>query len=822
VPDPTDASRDNRADRALVLLAVAIALYLFWRSLSWPLIHDAALMHYIAWLIAHGAVPYRDTFDMNLPGAYLIHLVVLVIGGPGDQAWRVFERGWLAATALCAYRYCRPLAGRRGATLAALLFAIHHLGDGASVAGQRDFFLCLFLLAGAYAVARSTERGGATSPLLLAGLVAGFAVIVKPLAALFLVALASAAALGRCRTGRSPLAGAAAVAGAGLVAPLPIFGWLAWIGGLRDFFLILTRWTLPFYSQVGIRSSWHVLVSLYWVLLAGTAALGAVSRVPAPFAMRRALALVGVVYGMLHFGTQAKGYDYHLYPLTLFLCVLVGVALAPVGRDAAADQVGLRRYARTAATALAALIIVVLAGRGYERLNQPWEAQRIERVDAVVRDLRRVLRPGETIQVLGPPGGHVLLRLGLQQPTRFFTDFQFYVWTEDPRIQALRAEFMAGLDAHPPAAIVAFPGRGGEGPYGRLAQFPALDELLARRYAIAVEGNGYRIYTRLEPARPSERSRGPSRDAGSELGDDEEPAKGEQRLAVGARGIGGPHALAVCRFERGALPGRERLEEGREPRALHPFDDRIVSVEHLQVHRLPDVDRARVRHEQIAVELAGLGGLGPDQPLEPIAPPGLPRRLVDRRVRGLGEVAGHLDGEDAAAGDHRRQPREQSIVPVEPLERGVGKEQADGCPGLPRPEVGELPVDVGGGPAGAPEHRLRRVDARDGGGGPALAQRARDVAGPAAEIGDVLDPLERDALDQVERGPQPMVAVGEVPGGIPGHPRTSSRTTPRRSISNSSPWIGGRLGNQRTPWMAAAPAGPRMSSTRKPWIDAAV
>ena len=53
-------------------------------------------MHYIVWLISQGAVPYRDTFDMNMPGVYLIHLAVLAVGGAGDLAWLVFERGWLA------------------------------------------------------------------------------------------------------------------------------------------------------------------------------------------------------------------------------------------------------------------------------------------------------------------------------------------------------------------------------------------------------------------------------------------------------------------------------------------------------------------------------------------------------------------------------------------------------------------------------------------------------------------------------------------------------------------------------------------------------
>jgi dolichyl-phosphate-mannose-protein mannosyltransferase len=496
VPDPTDRSWKDLAAPALVAGSAGLLLYFFSRSLRWPLIHDAALMHYIAWLIAQGAVPYRDTFDMNMPGAYLIHLTVLAIGGPGDVTWRVFERGWLAATSVLAYFYCRPLCDRWSAAVAGLLFAIHHLGGGPSLAGQRDFLLCLFLLAGAYGVARSSERGGRLPPLLVAGLILGFATMVKPLAGLFLVASAGAAALGRYRAGRSGLTGAAAVAGAGLVVPALMLGWLAWIGGLRDLILILAGWTLPFYSQVGSRSSWHVLVSLNWALLGGLALLGALRSVPEPYHMRRALAVVGVAYGLLHFGFQGKGYDYHLYPLALFLCLLCALALAPETHDAGSERRRLDRHSRALAIGLVAVTIVVLGARGVERLNQPWEAQRAERVDAVVADLRKLLAPGETVQVLGPPGGHVLLRLGLRQPTRFFTDFQFYVWTTDPRIQALRAEFVAGLEARPPAAIVAFPGRDANGPYGRLSDFPALNQFLERRYAIAVEGNGYRIYAR--------------------------------------------------------------------------------------------------------------------------------------------------------------------------------------------------------------------------------------------------------------------------------------------------------------------------------------
>ena len=49
-------------------------------------------------MIGQGGVPYRDVFDMNLPGVYLIHAAVIGLLGRGDLAWRLFDLGWLAAT----------------------------------------------------------------------------------------------------------------------------------------------------------------------------------------------------------------------------------------------------------------------------------------------------------------------------------------------------------------------------------------------------------------------------------------------------------------------------------------------------------------------------------------------------------------------------------------------------------------------------------------------------------------------------------------------------------------------------------------------------
>ena len=59
-------------------------------------------MHYIAWRISEGAVPYRDLFDMNFPGVYLLHLAALKLFGAGDVGWRAFDLVWLAGTSLAA------------------------------------------------------------------------------------------------------------------------------------------------------------------------------------------------------------------------------------------------------------------------------------------------------------------------------------------------------------------------------------------------------------------------------------------------------------------------------------------------------------------------------------------------------------------------------------------------------------------------------------------------------------------------------------------------------------------------------------------------
>jgi hypothetical protein len=486
---------------------VALLGVLVWRSLGWPLIHDAPLMHYVAWLIAQGAVPYRDVFDMNLPGVYVIHLAVLEVGGPGDLAWRLFDLGWLAATCALLAAFCRPVSGAWAAAGGAALFALYHLSGGAWRVGQRDFLLCLFLLAGVFGMALAIERHGALAPLLAGGLALGAAMTVKPHAGLLWIGCILAV-VGTARRQRFPVArSVCAVAGAALVIPVLLFGWLAWRGGLGPFVDILTGYVLPLYSRVGRTPPWAALRWYeygwqLWLLFAGLAAVALLSAAREGFAARKRLAVMGAGYGGLHFWLQGKGWEYQLYPLALFLCALAPLAAvrAQAASRALPWAVELRRGV---ALVLWVGLVVVLGVKGAHALDAPWIAEKAHRVAAVTSDLRRLLPPrgdgpAPTVQVMDVTEGgiHALFELGLREPTRFLYDFHFFHDEGDARIQALRAEFARALEAGRPAAIVVFRDTWNRPGYGRLSDFPEVQRLLAESYRLAVEGDGYRIYAK--------------------------------------------------------------------------------------------------------------------------------------------------------------------------------------------------------------------------------------------------------------------------------------------------------------------------------------
>jgi len=486
-----------RAAAGLVLGGLSgLILFLAWRSLGWPLIHDAPLMHYVAWRIGEGAVPYRDLFDMNFPGAYLLHAGVLALLGSGDLGFRVFDLAWLGGTCALLGAYARPF-GMGSAAAAALLFAAYHLAGGAWRAGQRDFLLVLFLLGGAHLVARYWEDGASLRPLALAGLALGAGMTLKPHAGLWWLVLAATAAEGARRSARPWWRAGAMVIGFGLLGPAAVAFWLWTAGGLAPFLDMLTRYALPLYSGLGRAPLWQALGGHPYgrdiLILLGMLAALSLWRAWAgrELDIRRGLLLMGLGYGAVHYGIQGKGWEYHLYPLMGF-----AVPLATSWVDH--FQVQERHRASAAILGGLVLLTVVLGLKGVEAAEPQWIAEKERRVQSLVRDLAGRVERGRTVQVLDTTEGgvHALFLLRLSQPSRFLYDFHFFHDVEHPYVQTLRQEFLSALGRRPPEFLVVFERGWPRGGFERLAAFPALSAWIEEGYVLERERDGYRIYAR--------------------------------------------------------------------------------------------------------------------------------------------------------------------------------------------------------------------------------------------------------------------------------------------------------------------------------------
>jgi len=467
-----------------IAATAVLALWLTVRSLAWPLFHDSVLIHYIAVRILEGAAPYRDMFDMNFPGVYLVHMLGLKLFGPSDAGFRALDLLLLAGT-LAGLGVALASFGRWAAGFGVTLFWLYHLAAGPWGAGERDFIQCL-PLAWMTAAAFAYVKSGRVVTLGLAGLSLGAAVWIKPFPLLLAPALVMLAGQ---QPPRDRMRAVTALTVGFVVPAAAVLTWLATTGGLAAFLDIVGGYH-PLHAALKRRPLKELVfvprrILSIWAL-SGVLGLWRVGQLD-----RRMLVLGGgFVLGWLNIILQGKGFDYHAYPLALF-----AIATGAAGAGAV-----LEKGRRLLGAMLLVILLVAVARLTMTALrdpNAPSIAKDIGRTQAIAATLAPVVATGGSVQVLESNDGgiHALYLLRARQPTRFIYDFHFYHDVDHPYIQRLRAEFLEGLRTRPPDALVLVEPewlfrRG----YGRLVAFPALATLLESSYRLAHEGEGYRVY----------------------------------------------------------------------------------------------------------------------------------------------------------------------------------------------------------------------------------------------------------------------------------------------------------------------------------------
>lgn len=432
------ASRHCRLTTALStsrLIAIAnvplaaVAAWLLWRSLSWPLTGDAAIFHFMAGQFLMGLVPYRDLADINMPLTYAVHAAVVWIGGLSDAAWRAFDLLAAAVMSALIVTLVRP-AGRAAAVTALLAMLAMHLLLGPLAAGQRDYLIAILALAVAWfsvAASEAPQRRGIY--LLAAGAGAMIAACLKPSA--LILCLLPVFTIGRPRA-RDIAWTAAGALGAGLA----VFGTLAALGGLGAFITMLHT-LLPRYASLDRPTIWQMLQACAGLAplagLAVAAGLGIAGAKPAR--MRAAMGVAA--FGLIHLLVQRKAFFYHIYPL--------GAGLACWG------AFSLATLPRWRALACLALIVATVGWQAVAAVRRiEWYAE-LSASAAMQAALESQLPRGARVQVIDSDRGALLAmaRAGMRQATPHMQSFSL-VLTDD----AERARFLAALAADPPAAIL--------------------------------------------------------------------------------------------------------------------------------------------------------------------------------------------------------------------------------------------------------------------------------------------------------------------------------------------------------------------------------
>ena len=492
---------------ALILLAVAV------ESLRWRYLHDAPLMIYAGFLIDQGAVPYRDFFDMNMPGTYFVMWTMGRLFGWTDLASRIFDLSLLAILSLATFGWMRPF-GRWSAAFAAIAFPLQYLAMGDQVSLQREFIALVPL---ALALALACRGAGRLRPVVRGFLVGAFcaaALLIKP--QLILLALPVIVFLIQDARGEASLPRMAAAVLAGLSLPCgATLLYLIVTGSLAPFLdIVMNYW--PLYGSMtgdhqpirGMDRTVYILRS--WISdlqtpLLPAALLGTVVRSVDP-AMRRRAGLVGalLVAAALYPALSGQFWEYHWIPFRYVALCAASLIVCPAATSAVLPAAFERKVLVSLLVPVVPVIVLLNlslheAGRLYRRVTQQ-EVQAPPKggvPDEVCRFLRSHLQAGDTVQPLDWTGGavHGMLLARTPLATRFIYDFHFYHHVESsPYIHRLRQEFMQELTGKKPRFILQVLE---DKPWPEGADttrsFPELEAYLARWYVVAQEGRTYRI-----------------------------------------------------------------------------------------------------------------------------------------------------------------------------------------------------------------------------------------------------------------------------------------------------------------------------------------
>ncbi len=507
---------------ATMIVVASLLLVSAAFSLSWKLTHDSPLVAYMGYQVADlERMPYRDIFEVNLPGTMLLWSLFDRLVGASYLGYRCIDFFFLCSIGALTFFALRAF-GRVAALLAALLFGLQYLDGGPVHALQREYTL-LVPLSGAILLALAVPRLPFAPRAFLLGACFGIAATVKPQVFLSLppcvVFLAASNAGTRAGQDSKPrsfaarLLATAFLTGAGAALPLALVAlWLTAEGAWPEF-LSITQNYWPLYLRLSPDHVTTTPAERNALMLQGWIGMGGLRGWFVPAALGVALALhacgsnVRKRHGIVLIASVAvttslyplaagKFWPYHWLPFQYFLCVLVSLAFAKPSAE-------LALVARAARMGVLALVLV----QGVY-LSVVWQALAgydpdppSPRLTKITGHLRENLEPEDTVQPLDWTGGavHAMWLVRAPLATRFLYDFPFYHHVSTPYVQSLRTRFLAELEGSRPRFVIQVWTRK---PWvtgvDTTFEFTELQAFLDANYAVDLEGRGFFIWRRRD------------------------------------------------------------------------------------------------------------------------------------------------------------------------------------------------------------------------------------------------------------------------------------------------------------------------------------
>jgi len=510
---------------ALILLTIAAL-----PTMLYPLTRDQGTYAYIADLMLHGGVPYRDALDLKPPGVYVLYAVGFLVFGRSEMAIRWIDMLFTLFAAVSVYWLALELlAKREAAALAGWLYAMGYVSFVHFYAvANPESFMVPFLVLSLVAVTKGV-RQGAYQHFLWSGLAAGAGLWLKPTAVIVLApALACAAAF--LWRGRPPPRKLGAQAGPFLVGALAVIlapAAFLYDRGLSQLLELWRDYGLGGYQQAsglvlgsGPLAVLDVLLGYLrdWQLLAWLTAAGCLLGLARAESRRVGLVLSAFLAAALaSVCWQGKFFEYHWVPALAPASILSAWALSSLWEEARAGGRGGTWDARGVFSALA-LIGLLLLGI-YDRfpvyrrlagyLQGSITREEYDRQFDIGRDyshvaatqaaayLRDRTSPGDTVLIWGAePLLHFLSQR--RSPTRFIFPYMLFDAHDPVHAQAQRALFLEELQQSPPAYVVlvdndAHPLSPG-GSLALLQRFPGLQSWLDQGYKLEGQVEDYHFY----------------------------------------------------------------------------------------------------------------------------------------------------------------------------------------------------------------------------------------------------------------------------------------------------------------------------------------